>query len=54
MDDQKINSDKHYDLEFYRPAKVKIIEEYYPLIGELASEFNSLDDLIKVYIIFDN
>ena len=47
MNDQKIDSNKHYSADFYKPTSYKIIEEYFPLIGEITSSFNSLDNLLS-------
>ncbi|MEO6305871.1 MAG: hypothetical protein ABIP51_22180 [Bacteroidia bacterium] len=47
MKQEKVDSDKHYDPDFYKFASFEIIEDYYPLIGQLATEFNSIDDALS-------
>lgn len=47
MKEQIVDSDKHYTPEFYKPAPAEILEAYYPLIGEVASQFNYVDDLLS-------
>ena len=47
METHKIDSDEHYNPRFYKPVAYEILEEYYPLIGQVIASFNSLEDDIN-------
>src|SRR4051812_21588057 len=51
MKDQKVNSDEHYNPIFYKPASYELVEDTYPLIGQVTSLFNAQDDLLSEIMI---
>jgi hypothetical protein len=46
-----IDSDEYYNLDFYKYATYEIIKQNYPLVGEVISLFNSLENELNEHLV---